>query len=87
MSGNQWDFPNEKANVTIGKPTSQIPPRFEDAYKELQAISARLKPAQGSIPDVDQIEPLVQRAKELAAHCQARIEAVRKLVDEQDVPI
>ena len=53
---------------------------------ELLAISAKLKPAQGRIPDIDQIEPLVLRAKRLAAHCQERIESVRRLVDEQQVP-
>jgi exonuclease VII small subunit len=75
------------SRVTIGKPSSPIPARFEAAYRELQAISAQLKPAKDRIPDVDEIEPLVKRAKELAAHCQERIECVRRLVDEQQVPI
>ena len=69
--------------VTIGKPDDKVPERFEDAYRELLAISAKLKPAQGRIPDIDQIEPLVMRAKRLAAYCQERIESVRRLVDEQ----
>jgi hypothetical protein len=72
--------------VIIGKPDDKIPERFEEAYRELLAISATLKPAQGRIPDIDQIEPLVLRAKRLAAHCQERIESVRRLVDEQQVP-
>jgi hypothetical protein len=73
-------------HIPIGKPGDAIPPRFEDAYRELLAISAKLKPAQGRIPDIDQIEPLVLRAKALAVHCQQRIESVRRLVDEQQVP-
>jgi hypothetical protein len=72
--------------VMIGKPEDRIPERFEEAYRELLAISAKLKPAQGRIPDIDQIEPLVLRAKRLSAHCQERIESVRRLVDEQQVP-
>ena len=46
--------------VIIGKPDDKIPERFEEAYRELLAISATLKPAQGRIPDIDQIEPLVR---------------------------
>jgi exonuclease VII small subunit len=75
------------STVTIGNPGTPIPERFETAYRELQAISTRLKPAKDRIPDVDEIEPLVKRAKELAAHCQERIESVRRLVDEQQVPV
>lgn len=67
--------------VWIRGPEDDVPARFEDAYRELLAISAELKPAKDKIPDVDKIEPLVRRAKKLAAHCQARIEAVRGLVD------
>ena len=81
MSG--WD---DEPEIRIGAPGSPIPARFEDAYRELQAISTKLKPVQGTIPDVDQIEPYVQRAKELAAHCQERIERVRRLVDEAGDP-
>ncbi|MDO9714335.1 exodeoxyribonuclease VII small subunit [Paracraurococcus lichenis] len=62
-------------------PDEPVPPKFEDAYRELQAISAELKPTKDRIPDVDRIEPLVRRAKKLAEHCQARIDAVRGLVD------
>ncbi len=72
-----------ETQVTIGKPDDKVPERFEDAYRELLATSAKLKPAQGRIPDVDQIEPLAMRAKRLAAYCQERIESVRRLVDEQ----
>lgn len=67
--------------VRILGPDEPVPERFEEAYRELQAISAELKPAKDKIPDVDKIEPLVRRAKKLADHCQARIEAVRGLVD------
>jgi exonuclease VII small subunit len=67
----------------IKGPNEPAPARFADAYAELQAIAARLKPEPGQIPDVDAIEPLVRRANLLAAHCQERIEAVRKLIGEQ----
>lgn len=67
--------------VKILGPEEPVPERFEDAYRELQAISVELKPAKDRIPDVDKIEPLVRRARMLAEHCQARIEAVRGLVD------
>lgn len=67
----------------IKGPNEPAPTRFADAYTELQAIAARLKPEPGQIPDVDAIEPLVRRANLLAAHCQERIEAVRKLIGEQ----
>lgn len=69
----------------IKGPNEPAPGRFADAYAELQAIAARLKPEPGQIPDVDAIEPLVRRANLLAAHCQERIEAVRKLIGEQPV--
>lgn len=59
------------------------PTRFADAYEELQSIAARLKPAQGQIPDIDAIEPLIKRANLLARYCQERIESVRKLIGEQ----
>ncbi|MBL6080106.1 hypothetical protein JMJ56_18970 [Belnapia sp. T18] len=72
-----------ETQVTIGKPDDKVPERFEDAYRELLAISAKLRPAQGRIPDIDQIELLVMRAKRLAAYCQEHIESVRRLVDEQ----
>lgn len=74
------------ADMTIKGPEEPAPAKFADAYAELQAIAARLKPAQGQIPDVDAIEPLVRRANVLAAHCQKRIEAVRMLIGEQTVP-
>ena len=64
--------------------TSNEPPkRFAEAYAELQRIATALKPEQGKIPDVDAIEPLVRRANVLAKYCQNRIDAVRKLVEEQ----
>ncbi len=67
--------------VKILGPEEPVPEKFEDAYRELQAISTELKPVKDKIPDVDRIEPLVRRAKRLAEHCHARIEAVRGLVD------
>ena len=70
-------------SVTIKGPDEPAPAKFADAYAELQAIAAKLKPAQGQIPDVDAIEPLIKRANVLAKHCQERIEAVRKLIGEQ----
>lgn len=69
--------------ITIKSPTEPVPVKFAEAYSELQAISVKLKPSEGQIPDVDAIEPLVKRANLLAAHCQERIEAVRKLIGEQ----
>jgi exonuclease VII small subunit len=70
-------------SVTIKGPNEPAPAKFADAYAELQAIAAKLKPEQGQIPDVDAIEPLVRRANVLAAHCQERIDSVRKLIGEQ----
>jgi exonuclease VII small subunit len=72
-------------DITIKGPDEPAPAKFADAYAELQAIAAKLKPAPGQIPDVDAIEPLVKRANVLAAHCQQRIEAVRQLIGEQSV--
>lgn len=69
--------------VTIKGADEPAPDRFADAYAELQAIAARLKPEPGQIPDVDAIEPLVRRANVLAAHCQQRIDAVRRLIGDQ----
>lgn len=71
------------ASVTIKGANEPAPAKFAEAYAELQAIAAKLKPEPGQIPDVDAIEPLVRRANVLAAHCQERIEAVRKLIGEQ----
>lgn len=71
------------ANTTIRGPEAPLPERFADAYAELQAIAAALKPAPNRVPDVDAIEPLVRRANALVRHCQARIDAVRGLVEEQ----
>ena len=73
------------STITIKGPDEPAPARFADAYAELQAIAAKLKPEQGQIPDVDAIEPLVRRANVLAAHCQERIEAVRSLIGEQSL--
>jgi exonuclease VII small subunit len=70
-------------DMSIKDPSEPAPAKFADAYAELQAIAAKLKPAPGQIPDVDAIEPLIRRANVLAAHCQERIEAVRKLIGEQ----
>lgn len=69
--------------VMIKGPDEPVPARFADSYAELQAIAAKLKPEPGRIPDVDAIEPLVRRANVLAAHCQERIDAVRRLIGEQ----
>ena len=66
----------------IKGPDAPAPGKFADAYAELQAIAAKLKPAPGQIPDVDAIEPLVRRANVLAKHCQERIDAVRSLIGE-----
>lgn len=70
-------------STSIKGSNEPAPMRFADAYAELQAIAAKLKPEPGQIPDVDAIEPLVRRANVLATHCQERIEAVRKLIGEQ----
>jgi hypothetical protein len=71
------------APVEIEAPGTPITSGFCDAYAELQAIAERLKPSRDAIPDVDAIEPLVRRAQELAAHCEARIDAVKRMLDEQ----
>lgn len=71
--------------VTIKGADAPAPIRFAEAYAELQAIAAKLKPTPGQIPDVDAIEPLVRRANVLAAHCQERIDAVRKLIGDQSL--
>lgn len=73
------------SSVAIGSPEDPAPARFAEAYEELQAIAARLKPTQGQTPDVDAIEPLIKRANLLARHCQERIDAVRSLIGEQSV--
>ena len=59
------------------------PIKFADAYAELQQIATKLKPTPDKVPDVDEIEPLVRRAKVLADYCQARIDAVRAIIEEQ----
>jgi exonuclease VII small subunit len=69
-------------NNLIKGPEEPPPAKFAEAYAELQAIAAKLKPTQGQIPDVDAIEPLVKRANLLAKHCQERIDAVRSLIGE-----
>jgi exonuclease VII small subunit len=73
------------ASTAIKGPDEPAPAKFADAYAELQAIAAKLKPEPGQIPDVDAIEPLVRRANILAAHCQERIDSVRKLIGEQSI--
>lgn len=73
-------------SITIKGPNEPAPAKFADGYAELQAIAAKLKPEPGQIPDVDAIEPLVLRANVLAAYCQERIDAVRKLIGEQSLP-
>lgn len=70
-------------DTMIKTPDQPAPDNFADAYAELQAIAARMKPTQGQIPDVDAIEPLIKRANLLARYCQDRIESVRKLIDDQ----
>ena len=71
------------STISIKGPDEPAPEKFADAYEELQAIAAQLKPVQGQVPDVDAIEPLIKRANLLAKHCQGRIDAVRKLIGEQ----
>lgn len=83
-----WDEPSDgegwgTLSADRRAPLVQPPVRFAEAYAELQAIAARLRPSAGAIPDVDLLEPLVRRANELALFCQARIEAVRVLVEEE----
>src|SRR5690349_11793330 len=72
-----------RMSATIQPPNAPIPPRFADAYAELQAIADRLKPNTARVPDVDEIEPLVARAQELATHCEERIAAVKRMLDQQ----
>ena len=66
----------------IQPPGSGLPTKWADAFGELQAIAERLKPNAGKVPDVDEIEPLVRRARELADHCEARIAAVKAVLDQ-----
>jgi hypothetical protein len=68
--------------ATIHPPGSGLPAKWADAFGELQAIAERLKPSAGKVPDVDEIEPLVRRARELADHCEARIAAVKAVLDQ-----
>jgi hypothetical protein len=75
---------SEAAALKIGKPADPIPAKFADAYAELQAIAERLKPNAAKVPDVDEIEPLVARAQALASHCEERIAAVKRMLDQQD---
>ena len=53
---------SETAGAAIRDPSDPIPPKFAEAYAELQAIADRLKPNAAKVPDVDEIEPLVARA-------------------------
>ncbi len=62
-------------------PSSVRPPRF---WTVSQAIAERLKPNTTKVPDVDEIEPLVARAQALASHCEERIVAVKRMLDQQD---
>ena len=75
---------SETAGAAIRAPSDPIPPKFAEAYAELQAIAERLKPNAAKVPDVDEIEPLVARAQELASHCEERIAAVKRMLDQQD---
>ena len=75
---------SETAGAAIRTPSDPIPPKFAEAYAELQAIAERLKPNAAKVPDVDEIEPLVARAQELASHCEERIAAVKRMLDQQD---
>jgi hypothetical protein len=68
--------------TTIQPPGSGLPTKWADAFGELQAIAERLKPNANKVPDVDEIEPLVRRARELADHCEARIAAVKAVLDQ-----
>ncbi len=75
---------SETAGAAIRAPSDPIPPKFAEAYAELQAIAERLKPNTTKVPDVDEIEPLVARAQVLASHCDERIAAVKRMLDQQD---
>jgi len=73
--------------AAIQPPKSPIPSKFAEAYAELQAIADQLKPNAAKVPDVDEIEPLVARAQELAAHCEGRIAAVKRMLDQQQANV
>ena len=75
---------SDPAGAAIGAPSDPIPSKFAEAYAELQAIAERLRPDAKKVPDVDEIEPLVARAQELASHCEERIAAVKRMLDQQD---
>ena len=75
---------SETAGAAIRAPGDPIPSKLAEAYAELQAIAERLKPNAAKVPDVDEIEPLVARAQELASHCDERIAAVKRMLDQQD---
>jgi hypothetical protein len=70
------------STTIIQLPGSGLPPKWADAFGELQAIAEKLKPSANKVPDVDEIEPLVRRARELADHCEARIAAVKAVLDQ-----
>ncbi len=74
------------STVTIQPPGSGLPARWADAFGELQAIAEKLKPNANKVPGVDEIEPLVRRARELADHCEARIAAVKAVLDQDGKP-
>jgi exonuclease VII small subunit len=73
---------SETAHASIQPPQAPISSKFAEAYAELQAIAERLKPNAAKVPDVDEIEPLVARAQELASHCEERIAAVKRMLDQ-----
>ena len=75
---------SETTHAAIRAPEDPVPPKFAEAYAELQAIAERLKPNAAKVPDVDEIEPLVARAQALASHCEERIAAVKRMLDQQD---
>jgi len=57
--------------------TTPVPTRFDDAFAELQQIVARLEAPDAS---VDDLEPLLARAKQLEDACRSRLAAVQARV-------
>ena len=68
------------APITIQPPSAPLPDRYIDAYNELTAIQRKLATVKpNEMPDIDEIGPLLQRARALGDFLEARIAAAEKL--------
>ncbi|MGD0466038.1 MAG: exodeoxyribonuclease VII small subunit [Gammaproteobacteria bacterium] len=60
--------------------TIKKPKNFEDNYKKLQDIAAKLR--NGQFIDVDQLLPMIKEATLAYETCKARLKAVNLALDE-----